>query len=87
MPVQLVVAQIATQEQDAESLRWSQHAVVSLCVAFVVDGNRLFACVWVHVWANVLHSHHEKNRQKKKRQHTIWYVIMYKSVLVLFEFG
>lgn len=37
----------------------------------------------------VLHSHYEQNRQKrkKKQQHTIWFVIMYESLLVLFEFG
>lgn len=31
-----------------------------------------------------------KRKKKKKRQkiqHTIWYVIMYESVLVLFQFG
>lgn len=26
-------------------------------------------------------------REKKKQQHTIWFVIMYESLLVLFEFG
>lgn len=42
----------------------------------------------------VLHSHYLKKTKKKKgkrvkknKTHTIWYVIMYESVLVLFEFG
>lgn len=39
----------------------------------------------------VLHSHREKKEakeyKKKQNNNTIWYVIMYESVLALFEFG
>lgn len=50
---------------------------------------RLCVCVSACVcYTPIMKKNRQKtNNNKKKRQNTIWYVIMYESVLVLFEFG